>query len=52
LPLVTIPLDHCLVSEEWHVSERRVGPHLGSDHRPVIATLHWAMPPGQLPSVE
>jgi endonuclease/exonuclease/phosphatase (EEP) superfamily protein YafD len=52
LPLVAIPLDHCLISRQWHVSERRVGPHLGSDHRPVIASLNWAMPPGRLPSLE
>jgi endonuclease/exonuclease/phosphatase (EEP) superfamily protein YafD len=52
LPLVALSLDHCLVSQEWHVSERRVGPHLGSDHRPVITSLNWAMSPGQLPSLE
>ena len=34
-----IPIDHCLVSPEMHVLRRRVGGHLGSDHRPVIVDL-------------
>jgi endonuclease/exonuclease/phosphatase (EEP) superfamily protein YafD len=28
-----LPIDHCLVSEEVGVAERRVGPAVGSDHR-------------------
>lgn len=39
LPGLDLPLDHVLVSREWHVASRRVGPHLGSDHRPVVAEL-------------
>lgn len=41
LPLLDLPLDHFLTMRHWHVANRRVGPHLGSDHRPVIADLHW-----------
>ncbi len=39
LPGLDLPLDHVLVSREWIVNSRRVGPHLGSDHRPVVAQL-------------
>ena len=42
LPLLDLPLDHCLVSREWHVVDRSVGPHLGSDHRPILVELCWA----------
>lgn len=41
LPLLEIPLDHCLVSPSIGVLGRRVGPHLGSDHRPVIVDLRF-----------
>ncbi len=34
-----IPIDHCLVSQNFRVLERRIGPHLGSDHRPVFLKL-------------
>jgi endonuclease/exonuclease/phosphatase (EEP) superfamily protein YafD len=36
LPLLAIPLDHCLHSEDIAIEDRRVGPHLGSDHWPLI----------------
>jgi endonuclease/exonuclease/phosphatase (EEP) superfamily protein YafD len=39
LPILEIAIDHCLVPPEIHVANRRVGPHLGSDHRPVIVEL-------------
>lgn len=35
LPWLRIPIDHCLVSSEIIVSQRRVGPHIGSDHFPI-----------------
>ncbi len=35
LPL-RIPIDHCLVSPEVTVLNRRVGPAVGSDHRPIL----------------
>lgn len=31
-----IPIDHCLVSHHIIVHQRRVGPHIGSDHYPII----------------
>lgn len=39
LPVLEIPIDHCLVSRQVHVASRRVGPHFGSDHRPVIVEM-------------
>ncbi len=37
--LFSIPIDHCLVSPSLEVIDRRVGPKLGSDHRPVIIDI-------------
>lgn len=34
-----IPLDHVLAATECRVVDRRVGPDIGSDHRPVVATI-------------
>ena len=39
LPLVRIPLDHCLVSESVQVVSKRLGPQVGGDHLPVIIDL-------------
>ena len=38
-PLLWIPIDHALVSEELSVRDRRTGPNIGSDHRPVILDI-------------
>lgn len=37
-----VAIDHVLVSPTIHVIERRVGPDLGSDHRPVVTTIGWS----------
>ena len=42
LPL-RIPIDHCLVSREIGVRERRVGQPVGSDHRPIVVDF-WMDP--------
>ena len=43
-PLVAIPIDHILfrnpAGPAW-CSSHRVGPDLGSDHRPVVAEIAW-----------
>ena len=38
--LLSIPIDHCLLSPELEVVDVRVGPDLGSDHRPVVVDLN------------
>lgn len=45
LPLLSIPIDHCLISPEIAILSRRIGPHLGSDHRAVIVELQLPGPP-------
>jgi endonuclease/exonuclease/phosphatase (EEP) superfamily protein YafD len=39
LPWVGVPIDHCLVSSELAVVRMRTGPHIGSDHFPLIIDL-------------
>ncbi|REK15533.1 MAG: hypothetical protein DWQ37_09525 [Planctomycetota bacterium] len=41
LPL-RIPIDHCLASPEISIVDRRVGPSVGSDHRPLL--VDFALP--------
>lgn len=48
IPLTHLPIDHILVSPGIVVQQRRVGPDLGSDHRPVVAEL---LLPGRNPDV-
>jgi endonuclease/exonuclease/phosphatase (EEP) superfamily protein YafD len=47
-PLLEIAIDHCLVSPEIAVLRRTVGPHLGSDHRPVIVDLQLPVSTGRI----
>lgn len=39
LPYIGITLDHCLLSSEFVVLKREVGPNIGSDHLPLTVTL-------------
>ena len=38
-PFAWIPIDHCLISSEVYVSNRQVGPNIGSDHYPLVVDL-------------
>jgi vancomycin resistance protein VanJ len=38
-PFWGIRIDHILAGEGWHVERAWVGPHVHSDHRPVLANL-------------
>ena len=38
-PLLWIPIDHCLVSPEIIVTDRQIGPDVGSDHYPIVVDL-------------
>ncbi|MBN2498040.1 MAG: endonuclease/exonuclease/phosphatase family protein [Deltaproteobacteria bacterium] len=39
LLLLMVPIDHCLVSKGVGVLDRRVGPSVGSDHRPIVVDV-------------
>jgi endonuclease/exonuclease/phosphatase (EEP) superfamily protein YafD len=38
-PLIRTPIDHCLVSPQVQVLDRRTGTYFGSDHLPIIVDL-------------
>lgn len=46
LTLLRIPIDHCLHSPHLATVTRRVGPVLGSDHRPLLIELAWSKAQG------
>lgn len=39
LPILGIAIDHCLVSPDIYVLNRKIGPDIGSDHYPVYVEL-------------
>jgi endonuclease/exonuclease/phosphatase (EEP) superfamily protein YafD len=39
MPLVKIPIDHCMISSQIRTVNTRVGPSVGSDHLPLISDL-------------
>lgn len=42
LGVLGIPIDHVLLSHDWVVVAREVGPDIGSDHRPVYVEIGFA----------
>jgi endonuclease/exonuclease/phosphatase (EEP) superfamily protein YafD len=38
-PVLSIPIDHCLHSDEVKILRKHVGPNVGSDHYPVIVDI-------------
>lgn len=43
MPILGIAIDHCLVSREISVVNRKVGPNVGSDHYPVFVELGFLL---------
>ncbi len=39
LPVMAITIDHVLISEDLKILEHKIGPHIGSDHKPVFARI-------------
>lgn len=44
LPWLGIPIDHCLVTPQFAVLKKQLGPQVGSDHLPVIIDLQIGKP--------
>lgn len=44
LPFARISLDHCLVSASIRVIKKHLGPHIGSDHLPVVIEIQIPIP--------
>jgi endonuclease/exonuclease/phosphatase (EEP) superfamily protein YafD len=42
-----VRIDHVLMGKGWYCGRCRVGPHVGSPHRPVFAELTWTGPAAQ-----
>jgi endonuclease/exonuclease/phosphatase (EEP) superfamily protein YafD len=40
---VALPIDHALCTAPLVITQRSVGPDLGSDHRPMLYTFGWAL---------
>jgi endonuclease/exonuclease/phosphatase (EEP) superfamily protein YafD len=45
LPILLIPIDHCLHSAGLHVTRRATGPKVDSDHYPLVIDFVLASPP-------
>lgn len=39
--IFALPIDHAMTTARLRITERRLGPDVGSDHRPVELTLRW-----------
>ncbi len=39
IPILSVPIAHCLVSKDIRVLKREMGPNIGSDHRPIYIEL-------------
>jgi len=44
LPLMRIPIDHCLISPNLKVLDKQMGPQIGSDHLPLMVELEVLKP--------
>ena len=44
LPILLIPIDHCLHTAGIHVTRRAIGPNVGSDHYPLVVDFVLTSP--------